>query len=133
MEDRRRPPPATLLGYLEHLPGRLLLDRLPVPVWAVEAAGHTVVYANRAFEQMLGHPAESLSGRAAAELLDGSHTGPLEAAELLRLSAGELLGLRHADGSIVRVIVSQPMLVRTDDPVTLVGVQDVTEQLWEKG
>jgi hypothetical protein len=29
--------------------------------------------------------------------------------------------------------VSQPMLMRANDPVTLVGVQDVTEHLWERG
>jgi hypothetical protein len=43
------------------------------------------------------------------------------------------LDLRHAEGWIVTVIVSKPMLMRADDPVVLIGLLDVTTHVWEKG
>jgi PAS domain S-box-containing protein len=131
VEERRQSPPAAPLGYIDRLPARILLNRLPVPMWAVHDG--EVLYANRAFEEMLGHPAGSLDGTAAADLLaDGTGDG-VSVEMMLRERAGRLLGLRHADGSIAKVIVSSPMLRREDDTVTLVGVQDVTEYVWEKG
>jgi PAS domain S-box-containing protein len=131
VEDRRKPPPPTLLGYIDHLPSRVLLNRLPVPIWAIQ--DNTILYANRAFEDMLGSPSDSLTGAAAADLI-ADHVGDAgSAGAMLRQRAGALLNLHHADGSVVTVIVSQPMLMRANDPVTLVGVQDVTEHLWERG
>jgi hypothetical protein len=39
MDERRRPDPDTALGYLERLPALVLLERLPVPVLAVQHDG----------------------------------------------------------------------------------------------
>ena len=67
MEERRRPPPETPVGYIDRLPARGLLNRLPVPIWAVHDGA--VLYTNRAFEEMLGLPAESLIGAAAVDVI----------------------------------------------------------------
>jgi PAS domain S-box-containing protein len=131
VNERRQSPPAAPLGYIERLPAQLVLDRLPVPMWAVH--GGKVIYANRAFEEMLGHPVGGLGGTAAADLIVGGTGAGVSVASMLRERAGRLLNLRHADGSVMKVIVSFPMLLREDDPVTLTGVQDVTEYVWEKG
>lgn len=130
MKERRRPPPAEPLGYIDRLPARVLLDRLPVPMWAVRH--EQVVYANRAFEEMLGHPVDGLGGAIAVDLIDGETVEGRSLAVILRDWAGQLLGLRHVDGSIVKVIVSPPMLMRSDDPVILTAVLDVTQHLWEE-
>ncbi len=100
-------------------------------MWAIQ--DNTILYANRAFEDMLGRPSDSLTGAHAADLIADHLGDPGPVGAMLRYRAGALLNLYHADGSVVTVIVSQPMLMRADDPVTLVGVQDVTEHLWEKG
>jgi len=133
-EERRRPIPDTPLGYLEQLPALVLLERLPVPVLAVESDG-TVVHANSAFEEMLGYPVASLRGHPVSELLaldDDAPTGA-DAVEHLRGSATSPVDLAHQDGSRVRALVSRPILRRQDDPVTLVCFHDVTEQLWNGG
>ncbi|MFC9554505.1 PAS domain-containing protein [Rhodococcus sp. NPDC056960] len=132
-EERRRPTPGTPLGYLEQLPALVLLERLPVPVLAVEDDG-TVVHANGAFEEMLGHPLASLRGRPVSELLDLDETATgADAVEHLRESATTPVDLAHQDGSRVRALISRPILRRQDDPVTLVCFHDVTEQLWNGG
>ncbi|WP_037204323.1 PAS domain-containing protein [Rhodococcus opacus] len=132
-EERRRPTPETPLGYLKQLPALVLLERLPVPVLAVESDG-TVVHANSAFEEMLGYPVASLRGHPVSELLalDDAPTGA-DAVEHLRESDTAPVDLTHQDGSRVRALVSRPILRREDDPVTLVCFHDVTEQLWNGG
>ncbi|UZG57240.1 PAS domain-containing protein [Rhodococcus opacus] len=132
-EERRRPTPETPLGYLEQLPALVLLERLPVPVLAVESDG-TVVHANSAFEELLGYPVASLRGHPVSELLalDDAPTGA-DAVEHLRESDTAPVDLTHQDGSRVRALVSRPILRREDDPVTLVCFHDVTEQLWNGG
>jgi PAS domain-containing protein len=112
------------------MPARLLLDRLPVPIWAVH--GDTVVYTNDAFAEMIGHDRGHLSAVFASELIRDVPSLDTPLTTLLQRRAGELMALRHADGSILQVVVSRPMLLRADDPVTLVGVQDVTEHIWDK-
>ena len=112
------------------MPARVLLDRLPVPILAVH--GDTVVYTNEAFAEMIGLDRARLSACCASELIHDGPAPDTSVTSLLQRRAGELMALRHADGSILQVVVSRPMLIRADDPVTLVGVQDVTEHIWDK-
>ena len=130
MQDRRQSSSSTPLGYLDRLPARLLLDRLPTPMCAIYR--DNIVYANRAFEQLLGHSAGDLVGRAAATLLDDDADRGDDIASMLRDCGGEPLALRQADGFIVKPMVSPPMLVRADDPITLLAFHDVTDVLWER-
>jgi PAS domain S-box-containing protein len=129
LKDRRQSPPVEPLGHIDRLPARVLLDRLPMPILAVHK--DTVVYANPAFETMLGHPVGSLGGTAAARLVDEDTRSEGSVGSTLRRRSGELLGLRHSEGSLIKVVVSQPMLLRADEQVVLIGVQDVTEHIWE--
>lgn len=127
MDDRRQPLDSELCD-IDRMPPMVLLARLPVPIWAVR--DDAIVFANPAFEEMLGRPAASLNGVNAADLVDDELGGDTVGA-VLRQRAGKVLGLRHTDGSTVKVIVSMPMLIRFDEAVVLVGVQDVTQHLWE--
>ncbi|ELB88977.1 hypothetical protein Rwratislav_31860 [Rhodococcus wratislaviensis IFP 2016] len=129
--ERRRADPDTALGYLEGLPALVLLERLPVPVLAVDRDGH-IVHVNRAFEAMMGYPHDALSGRSIRDLLPPA-SPPRPVAEDLQQSAGTIVTLTHRDGSAVRAAISKSVLTRADDPVLLVCFHDVTEQLWDGG
>ncbi|MBJ8339696.1 PAS domain-containing protein [Antrihabitans sp. YC3-6] len=133
--ERRRPAPDTSLGYLWQLPAMILLDRLPSPMVAVHVDG-TLVYANPAFEQLVGWDrseldAETFEKLPALATTESADRSPLYTA--LRESAGHLVDLVHSDGSLVRTIVSTSVLLRQDDPLALVTFYDLTDQLWANG
>ncbi len=130
--QRRRPPPATTAGYLDLLPARILMDRLPTPALAVGLDG-VLVYANPACARLLGQPdSTTLTGRPLNALLAGqSHTAPRKCLTLLRTPENGAVTLwRHAHGYPVATLVSQPLLIRDDDPLLLITVTDMTEWLW---
>ena len=58
-QERRRHPPAgqSPMDILRQLPALVVLQRMPVPVLAVGDDG-TILFANAAFSQMLGHSSE---------------------------------------------------------------------------
>jgi PAS domain-containing protein len=60
-QERRRHPPAgqSPTDILRQLPAVVVLQRMPVPVLAVGDDG-TILFANAAFSQMLGHSAEAV-------------------------------------------------------------------------
>ncbi len=132
---RRRPPPTTMAGYLDQLPARVLLDRLPTPAVAVGLDG-LIIYANPAYARLLGHAkATTLTGRPLNTLLAGrSHTLPTECVTLLQTTdTGAMTNWCHVDGYPVATLVSQPLLIRDDDPLLLITVTDMTECLWSNG
>jgi hypothetical protein len=103
-----------------------------VPIFAVHR--DTVLYANRAFEELVGRPAGSLHGCRGTELVDGYDSVEPGLASIVRFGAGGLSRLRHADGGCLKVILSSLMeLAHGDDLITLVSVQDMSEHFWEKG
>jgi len=51
----------------------------------------------------------------------------------LQRHANTLVRLSHADGSVVRAVMSRSALQRADDDIALVTFQDLTEQLWLQG
>ena len=131
-ERRRRPHPESAMGYLEALPATVLLERLPVPVLAVHVDG-TLLYANGAFEQLVGCDRSELVGKPIGGLFIGSdaETSPFG---LLRASVGQIVQLTHAvDGTIIRALVGESAFIRDDDPVVMVSFLDVTEELWNHG
>ena len=109
----------------------MLLERLPVPVLAVDRDGH-VVHVNGAFEAMMGYSHDALSGRSIRDLLP-RESPPRPVTGDLQQSAGTIVTLTHRDGSAVRAAISKSVLTRADDPVLLVCFHDVTEQLWDGG
>jgi hypothetical protein len=52
---------------------------------------------------------------------------------VLREAAGDVIAWCHPELGIVHAVVSQPMLLRADDPVLLVALIDVTEWIWTFG
>ncbi|WP_313905324.1 PAS domain-containing protein [Rhodococcus sp. WB9] len=104
----------------------MLLARLPVPVLPLHRDGH-VVHANRAFEYMLGHPHDALSGRSIHDFPTVSPPWP--AAEDLRQSAGKVATLTHRGGSTGRRSASPSRNGRTTRFWSSC-FRDVTERLW---
>ena len=106
-QERRRHRPAgqSPMDILRQLPALVVLERMPVPVLAVGDDG-TILFANAAFSQMLGHPAEAV----ARKLIEQ--------------------GKIDRDGSTVRATMSPSALLRADDTVALATFHDRTEELW---
>ena len=131
--DRRRPTThdESQMDTLRRLPALRVLDQLPVPVVAVTEEG-TVLFANDAMAELLGLTRDELQ---AAKFQDVFET-PLQsnsAVAELQKHANTLVKLSHADGSVVRAVMSRSALQRADDDVALVTFQDLTEQLWLQG
>jgi len=116
------------MGLLKELPALVVLERFPVPVLAIAEDG-AILFANKAFAEMLGHPAETV---AALKFRQIFHTMPAEvsAVSVVRAHADLIVELLHQDGSIVRARMSKSALLRGDDPVALATFQDLTERLW---
>jgi PAS domain-containing protein len=116
-------------GYLDELSARVLLDRLPIPAIAVGDDG-IVAFANPACQTMLGHLKISLVGRPLTEFLGIRPTTAAEAVSNLRNAADTTTVWAHPTNGMVKVVASRPLLLRADDPVTLVTLTDVTDWLW---
>jgi PAS domain-containing protein len=71
-QERRRHRPAgqSPMDILRQLPALVVLQRMPVPVLAVGDDG-TILFANAAFGQMLGHPAEAVLSLRFAQIFAG--------------------------------------------------------------
>ena len=132
-ERRHTSPPTTMIGYLAQLSADVLLQRLPTPLLAVCDDG-MILYANPACQAMLGHSDNALAGQPLNRFLDvDSSIGPPECVRILREAAGDVTAWCHPEQGIVHAVVSQPMLLRADDPLLLVALVDVTEWLWTYG
>jgi PAS domain S-box-containing protein len=119
------------MTMLDQLPARVVLERMPVPVLATVHDG-SIVFANAAFAEMLGYSSEEVLALKFLQIFD---TIPVDESPvfLVRGYAGRVVGLRHADGSIVRAKMSKSALMRDDDPLALATFEDLTEQLWARG
>jgi PAS domain S-box-containing protein len=116
------------MTLLRELPALVVLERFPVPVLAIAEDG-TILFANAAFADMLGHSAEVVKALKFRQIF---HTLPADdsAVSVVRAHADLIVELMHQDGSIVRARMSKSALLRGDDPVALATFQDLTERLW---
>jgi PAS domain S-box-containing protein len=116
------------MALLKELPALVVLERFPVPVLAIAEDG-TILFANAAFADMLGHTAEAVRSMKFRQIF---HTLPAEesAVSVVRAHADLIVELVHNDHSIVRARMSKSALLRGDDPVALATFQDLTERLW---
>lgn len=122
-----------MIGYLEQLTAKVLLDRLPIPMLAVCNDG-TILFANAACQALLGHGDSAVAGQPLNRFLAvGSRVGAAECARVLRAAGGAVTTWRHPRLGTVHTVVSQSLLLRADDPVLLIGLIDVTEWLWTLG
>ena len=113
---------------LKQLPALVLLERIPVPTLAVLQDG-TIVFANRAFADILGREAEEVVALKFYDIFYGA----LETESVLSLVDGlanMVVELAHKDGSTVRALMSRSALRRADDEIALATFQDLTEELW---
>jgi PAS domain S-box-containing protein len=111
-------------------PAELLLSRLDSATIVVGLDG-VVVYANPACERMLGyHTARTLEGQSlAALLIDQSGASPQDSIELLR-DPDAVTNWNHSDGYPVATLASDAMLLPANDPMLMVTLTDVSDQVW---
>jgi PAS domain S-box-containing protein len=116
------------MALLRELPALVVLERFPVPVLAIAENG-AILFANAAFAEMLGHPADVVKALKFQQIF---HTLPAEdsVVSVVRAHADLIVELLHRDGSTVRARMSKSALLRGDDPVALATFQDLTERLW---
>ncbi|WP_233165436.1 PAS domain-containing protein [Mycobacterium sp. AT1] len=131
--DRRRPRAhdESQMDTLRRLPALRVLGQLPVPVVAVTEEG-TVLYANDAMAEMLGLSRDQLQAMNFRDVFETPLESDSAVAELQR-HANTLVKLSHADGPVIRAVMSRSALQRADDDIALVTFQDLTEQLWLQG
>ena len=116
------------IDTLRQLPALVALERIPVPVLAVDDAG-AILFANTAFADMLGYRTDDVVSLSFQQIFD--RTAPQAATlPILHALANLVVTLAHRDGSAVRALMSKSALQRDDDRVALVTFQDLTEQLW---
>jgi PAS domain S-box-containing protein len=130
--ERRRPRPVdqSPLEVLQQMPALAVLERVPEPALAVDREG-TILFANGAFCDMLGHAPDELS---AMKFLDIYWSPPTLdcAVALVRANHDQLVELAHKDGHPVRARMSNSALRRRDDTFALVTFHDHTEELWNR-
>jgi PAS domain S-box-containing protein len=130
-ERRRRAPQSrSPIDILTQMPALVVLDRMPVPVLAVDEDG-LIVYANRSFEDMVGEAPAHMTGRPFRDLLRRPIDGPVSGADLAA-RAGTIVELGHVDGWTVYAKMSESVLLRDSDAGYLVAFEDVTERSWER-
>jgi nitrogen-specific signal transduction histidine kinase len=131
-ERRRRPRPTTVAGFLDQLPAVVLLNRISMPMLAVADDG-MILFANPACQVMLGAGDTSINGQPLNRFLHVAAAGASDAVAALREAAGQVTTWQHTRDENVKAVVSQPLLMRAEDPILLVGLTDVTELLWTTG
>ncbi|KIQ18212.1 histidine kinase [Rhodococcus sp. MEB064] len=118
------------------LPVTVVLDRIPVPVLAVEPGG-SVVFANEAFDELMGFDEENPRSDDALSLQDifpASEPLGVNIAETFLTTvatrADSLWRMSDSKGDILQVRASKSILRRAEDSVVLVVLEDFTDQLW---
>ena len=131
--DRRRPRShdESQMDTLRRLPALRVLEQLPVPVVAVTEEG-TVLYSNEAMAELLGLTREHLQAMNFRDVFETPLQSESAVAGLQR-HANTLVELSHADGHVIRAVMSRSALQRADDDIALVTFHDLTEQLWAQG
>lgn len=116
------------MDILTRLPAVVMLERIPVPTLAMALDG-TILFANTAFADMVGHQQDTLAGLQFPEIF---HTVPAEVCAMSSVDAlaNLVVELKHREGWTVRARMSKSALKRRDDPVVLVTFENLTERLW---
>jgi PAS domain S-box-containing protein len=109
---------ATSREDLDRLPALVLMDRLDVPVLAVDEAG-AIVFANPAFAELLGHQLESVLRMTVRQILRDVNTDD-SAIPFVHTHAGRVVNLLCARGLTVQARMSASALRRADDAIALV-------------
>lgn len=114
---------------LKQLPALVVLERIPIPVLAIENDGR-ILFSNAAFAEMMGYEPEEVMSLRFNQIF---HQAP-DSDSLLSVVhslANMVVELAHKDGSVVRALMSKSAAMRADDKFVLATFQDLTEQLWK--
>ena len=117
------------MDMLTRMPAVVVLERLPVPALAMVRDG-TILFANTAFAEMVGHRQEQLPGLAFGQVFN-TVPATLFAISGVDALANLIVQLKHCEGWAVRARMSKSALMRHDDPIVLVTFEDLTERLWD--
>lgn len=138
VSDRRNSPPRGVSSATQFpdLPVTVVLDRIPIPVLAVEPGG-VVVFANEAFDELMGfddeHP-RSESELTLQDIFPENEPLGVNIAETFLTTvatrADSLWRMSDSRGDILQVRASKSILRRAEDSVVLVVLEDFTDQLW---
>src|ERR1700754_1621927 len=112
---------------LRQMPAYVLLERLPDPALAIAHDG-TILFANTAFGDMLGHPAQALADMHICQIipkLNGDSAFPA-----VQAAANTIVELTHRDDFPVRAVMSVSAMLRRDDALALITFNDRTELIW---
>jgi PAS domain S-box-containing protein len=130
--ERRRltPDDQSPLEVLQQIPALVVLERLPEPALAVDREG-TIVFANRAFCDMLGHAPDELLAMKFEDIFCSLATHH-RAVALVHAHPDPLVKLAHKDGHHIWARMTKSALRRRDDTLALVVFRDRTEELWRR-
>jgi len=126
---RRRPRNESATEFLRDFPALLALDRLAVPILAVEDGGD-IVFANEAFAAMVGYPRQALVSMNLQDLLPCITPHDSQIVPALREHANSVVRLWHADGWPVPAVVSDSVLIRESEAMAVVAFTDLSELAW---
>jgi PAS domain S-box-containing protein len=127
---RSRPVETSPIATLREMPAVLVLERFPIPALVLANDG-TVLFANTAFADMLGHPRDAVLSM---RYRDIARVRPRKRRFISvdRDHAVRIVELKHVDGSIVFAYVSRVTMPGVDK-MALATFEDMTSRLWAKG
>ena len=129
--ERRRPRAVdqSPLEVLQQMPALVVLERMPAPTLAVDCEG-TILFANGAFCDMLGHAPDELLAMKFGDIFCGLAPHHYCAVALVHAHCDRLVKLAHKDGHPVWARMSKSAMRRGDDTLALATFHDHTEELW---
>lgn len=115
------------------LPVTVVLDRIPVPILAVDPSG-AIVFANEAFDDLFGTDRSERSDFHLHDIFPEQAPEGVNVADMFLTTvatrADSLWRMTDKTGDVVQVRASKSILRRAEDTVVLVALEDFTDQLW---
>lgn len=115
------------------LPVTVVLDRIPVPILAVDPSG-AIVFANEAFDDLFGTDGAERADFHLHDIFPDQAPEGVNVAEMFLTTvatrADSLWRMTDKTGDVVQVRASKSILRRAEDTVVLVALEDFTDQLW---
>ncbi|WP_186629651.1 PAS domain-containing protein [Rhodococcus sp. BP22] len=120
-------------GQFPELPVTVVLDRIPVPILAVDPSG-AIVFANEAFDELFGTEESARADFHLHDIFPDQAPEGVNVADMFLTTvatrADSLWRMTDKTGDVVQVRASKSILRRAEDTVVLVALEDFTDQLW---
>ena len=115
------------------LPVTVVLDRIPVPILAVDPSGG-IVFANEAFDELFGTDRSERADFHLHDIFPDQAPEGVNVADMFLTTvatrADSLWRMTDKTGDVVQVRASKSILRRAEDDLVLVALEDFTDQLW---